>query len=66
MASEKLDALGCTYRVHDIEKHTEAALEMRRLSGQTRVPTLSVSGKILADFGPEELEPFLRAHGILS
>jgi glutaredoxin 3 len=38
---------------------SEAALdEMRRLSGQDLAPTIDVDGKILADFGPEELAKF--------
>jgi len=32
--------------------------EMVRLSGQTLAPVIEVDGKILADFGPEELAPF--------
>jgi hypothetical protein len=31
---------------------------MVRLSGQELAPVLDVDGKVLADFGPEELEKF--------
>jgi glutaredoxin 3 len=31
---------------------------MVKLSGQTLAPVIDVDGKILADFGPEELEKF--------
>jgi glutaredoxin len=65
MASEKLDALGCRYSVRDIEKEPAAAKQMMQLSGQGRVPTLSACGHVLADFGPEEIEPFLKAHNLL-
>jgi hypothetical protein len=36
--------------------------EMVRLSGQTLAPVIDVDGKILADFGPEELEKFWEKH----
>ncbi|MEO0452994.1 MAG: glutaredoxin domain-containing protein [Verrucomicrobiota bacterium] len=34
--------------------------EMVKLSGQTKAPTMDWNGEILADFGVEELEPFLK------
>jgi glutaredoxin 3 len=64
-AIRELDALGVPYTVRDLEKDTGATAEMRSLSGQTRVPTLEAAGAVLADFGPEELAPFLQKHGIL-
>ena len=33
--------------------------EMIRISGQSKAPTLNWDGEILADFGVEELVPFL-------
>jgi hypothetical protein len=33
--------------------------EMVKLSGQTLAPVIDVDGKILADFGPDELAKFL-------
>ena len=38
--------------------------EMIRLSGQRLTPTLVVDEKVLADFGPDELEIFLKQHSI--
>ncbi len=39
----------------------EAAFdEMIRISGQDLAPVMDVDGDILADFGPEQLEPFFR------
>ena len=32
---------------------------MQRVSGQSSAPTLDWNGKILADFGTDELAPFL-------
>jgi hypothetical protein len=37
---------------------------MRRISGQTYAPTLVVGDEVLPDFGPEELEHFLKVHEI--
>ena len=64
-AIETLDALGCTYNVHDVEKEPGGPATLKALSGQSRVPTLSADGAVLADFGPEEVEPFLRKMGLL-
>lgn len=55
---------------HDINVHTvivsgnpEAMQEMVNLSGQTKAPTMNWHGQVLADFGVEELIPFLAEHG---
>lgn len=64
-AIETLDALSCAYTVHDVEKVPAAAAAMKAISGQSRVPTISAAGAVLADFGPEEIEPFLRKLGLL-
>jgi glutaredoxin 3 len=65
LAIEALDSLKLPYTVCDIEKDHSGAARMRALSGQTRVPTLEAGAFCLADFGPEELVPFLRKNGIL-
>lgn len=59
-----LDEHGVPYRDVDITANAAAAAEMRRLSGQGKVPTLDWHGKVLADFGVEELVPFLRAREV--
>jgi hypothetical protein len=38
--------------------------EMVDLSGQSKAPTMDWDGEVLADFGVDELVPFLRAHGV--
>lgn len=53
-----LDAHGVKYETLDVISDREAYAEMVALSGQTLAPVLDVDGKILADFGPEELEKF--------
>lgn len=64
-AIETLDALGCTYTLHDVEKDPAGAATVRAISGQSKVPTMSAAGAVLADFGPEEVEPFLHKLGLL-
>ncbi len=51
---------------HEIEVETvivsgnsEAMQEMIELSGQSKAPTMNWHGEVLADFGVEELVPFL-------
>jgi glutaredoxin 3 len=39
--------------------------EMRELSGQTKAPTMRWGDEILADFGAEELDAFLRQRQIV-
>jgi glutaredoxin 3 len=59
-----LDEHGIAY--HEVNVMTDASgfEEMRRKSGQSRVPTLDWHGTILADFGVDELVPFLREHEV--
>jgi glutaredoxin len=57
-AQHWLDERGVKYQTLDVIADSAAMAEMVRLSGQTFAPVLDVDGKILADFGPEELEVF--------
>lgn len=41
-----------------------AMREMVELSGQNKAPTMDWHGKVLADFGVDELIPFLRKQGV--
>lgn len=63
-AIEFLDGHGVSYRLKDVSADREAFNEMQEKSGQTRAPTLDWRGKILADFGTEELVPFLRDQNV--
>ena len=47
-----------------VSSDREAMQEMVSLSGQSKAPTLDWHGEVLADFGVDELIPFLKAHGI--
>ncbi len=53
-----LDEQGVAYEKIDIIADEAAHHEMIQLSGQELVPVLDVDGKILADFGPEQLPGF--------
>ena len=53
-----LDEQGITYDTLDVIADAKANAEMVRLSGQTLAPVIDVDGKILADFGPDELAKF--------
>ena len=49
------------YEAIDVIADETAYDEMVRLSGQELAPVIDVDGKILADFGPEQLAPFLES-----
>ncbi|MGA3266378.1 MAG: glutaredoxin family protein [Verrucomicrobiota bacterium] len=53
-----LDEHGVEYETVDVIGDEAAYDEMIRLSGQNLAPVIEVDGKILADFGPEELAKF--------
>jgi glutaredoxin 3 len=53
-----LDDQGVEYQKVDVIADEAAHEEMIRLSGQDLVPVLDVDGKILADFGPDQLADF--------
>jgi glutaredoxin len=59
-----LDEHGVGYRLKDVTQDAAAFAEMQNKSGQTRAPTLDWHGQILADFGNDELVPFLRKHNV--
>jgi glutaredoxin len=64
-AREWLDARGYRYQLIDVEADRADYETMIRLSGQTKTPTLlTTDGKVLPDFGPDELEAFVKKHGI--
>lgn len=50
---------GIGYREKNVTIDDAALEEMRRVSHQTRAPVLDWHGTVLADFGVEELKPFL-------
>lgn len=64
-AEDWLRARGYAYRQINVEANRADYDEMIDLSGQTRTPTLVTSdGKLLPDFGPDELAVFMEKHAI--
>lgn len=55
---------GVSFRQINVTEDKAGFAEMQKKSGQTKAPTLDWRGKILADFGVEELVPFLRDHNV--
>lgn len=55
-----LDRQRIDYETIVVSGNREAMAEMVALSGQSKAPTLDWHGTVLADFGVEELVPFLR------
>jgi glutaredoxin len=60
-ASRWLDDQDIEYTEIDVIADDAAYEEMVGLSGQTCAPVLDVGGRILADFGPEELPGFFKS-----
>jgi glutaredoxin len=63
-AIEYLDDHGIGYHQKDVTSDSAARAEMLKKSGQTKAPTFDWRGKILADFGVDELVPFLREQNV--
>jgi glutaredoxin 3 len=53
-----LDTYGIKYETIDVIAGEAAFDEMIRLSGQELAPVIEADGKMLADFGPEQLAEF--------
>ncbi len=64
MAREALDGRGYKYDLIDVEASRASYDEMIAKSGQRYTPTLVAGEKVLPDFGPDELEVFLKKHSI--
>ncbi len=52
------------YTKREVRSDPAAMQEMVDLSGQTKAPTMKLGEAVLADFGVDELIPFLAQHGI--
>ncbi len=59
-AEEELDRLGVKYELREVRSNPAYFEEMRKLSGQTKAPVLQMDGRVLADFGIEQLPGFLK------
>ncbi len=55
-----------TYERIDVLSDPVAYAEMKRISNQTKAPTLELDdGQVLADFDADELEDFFRHKGLI-
>ena len=59
-AEEELQKLGVKYERREVRSNPAYFDEMKKLSGQTKAPVLQMDGRVLADFGPEQLPGFLK------
>ena len=55
---------GIKFTEKNVTQDRSAFLEMEKKSRQTKAPVLDWNGEILADFGVDELKPFLRERKI--
>jgi glutaredoxin 3 len=55
---------GIGYREKNVSTDPAALQEMQQKSKQSKAPTLDWHGKILADFGVDELKPFLQGQNV--
>lgn len=55
---------GIAYTAKEVRSDPAAMAEMVELSGQTKAPTMKLGEAVLADFGVDELIPFLAEHGV--
>ena len=60
-----LDRLGWEYEEHEVMKNPKHYQALVDLSGQDMTPTALIDGKLLVDFGADELEEFLKHEGYL-
>lgn len=61
---EYMDEKGLAYEKVVVSGNREAMEDMVALSGQSKAPTMDWDGEVLADFGVDELVPFLRKRGV--
>ncbi len=62
---EYLDSHHLPYEKITVSGNSAAMQAMIDLSGQSKAPTMDWDGEVLADFGVDELVPFLRRHNAL-
>lgn len=61
-AIEYLDQNKIGYEKIDVRAKPEMMKKLQEVSGQQKTPTLDWNGEVLADFGVDQLEEFLRQH----
>ncbi len=61
-AKDFLDRKQISYREIEVTAAPAEMKNLEKISGQKKTPTLVWDGDVLANFGTEELEPFLAQH----
>ncbi len=59
-AMDYLDQRQINYETVDVRGSDSQMKKLQELSGQTKTPTMDWNGDVLADFGTDELETFLK------
>ncbi|MDF1814187.1 MAG: glutaredoxin family protein [Verrucomicrobiales bacterium] len=57
---------GYDFEEVNVRADPAAYAKMKEISGQSSAPTMTVGDLLLADFGVEELVPFLEENGLLN
>jgi glutaredoxin len=60
-AESALHKLGVKYERREVRSNPSYFNEMKEISGQSKAPVLDIDGRILSDFGIEQLPAFLKA-----
>ena len=63
-AASFLSEHGVGHREVNVLEDEAAFIRMKSLSGQSKAPVLDWHGKVLADFGVDELKPFLQTQNV--
>jgi len=58
---EYLDEHKIEYVTEEVRSNPEMMEKLQKISGQKKTPTLDWNGEVLADFGVDQLEEFLRS-----
>ena len=59
-----LDEQNIAHSDVDVRGDEEGMKKLEDISGQTRTPTMVWDGKVLANFGVDQLKEFLKAQGV--
>ena len=59
-ATDYLDQHQIPYEPVDVRGSDAKMKKLQEISGQTKTPTMDWNGEVLADFGTDELEQFLK------
>jgi glutaredoxin 3 len=63
-AERYLKTRGYKYESVEVRSNRSAFDKLVAISGQTYAPTLAYGDLVLSDFGPDQLEDFLKEHNI--